>query len=33
MIIFSPMRAGGEIGENVLLAKISTYMVHDVGIS
>ena len=25
MIKFSPMRAGGEIGENFLLAKISMY--------
>ena len=24
---FLPMRAGGEIGENFLLVKISTYMV------
>ena len=26
MIQYSPMRAGGEIGQNFLLAKISTYM-------
>ena len=29
-INISPMRAGGEIGENFLLVKISGYTVHRV---
>ena len=29
MIKFSPMRAGGKIGKNFLLVKISTYIIYS----